>query len=213
MTANHRARPVSCDPLYETTRQTAGRLTTSVATVHRLINEEVIPARSINGSRKIPKLATGLLLASAYEIWPPEYRPQYTPEELRRLAGITVEEVAAQLGICRTGAYEAVGQEIPAIELPSTDRWVVPEDAAVRMEAYDLRNFTLMSLPEHRQEVQPLESEADDPATDDEVVVEDAANVGEVSPAILASGPEGRRKRAISSSELFESRKNLSKSM
>ena len=170
MTANHRARPVSCDPLYETARQTAGRLTTSVATVHRLINEEVIPARNINGSRKIPKLATGLLLASAYEIWPPEYRPPYTPEELRRLAGITVEEVAAQLGISRTSAYEAVRHEIPAIQLPSTDRWVVPEDAAARMEAYDLRNFTLMSLPEHRQEVQPLESDADDPATGDEVV-------------------------------------------
>jgi len=213
MTANHRARPVSCDPLYETARQTAGRLTTSVTTVHRLINEEVIPARSINGSRKIPKLATGLLLARAYEIWPPEYRPQYTPEELRRLAGITVEAVAPQLGISRTGAYEAVGHEIPAIQLPGTDRRVVPEDAAVRMEAYDLKNFTLMSLPEHRQEDQPLESEADDPATDDKVVVEDAANAAKCSPAILASGPEGRRKRAISSSALFVLRKNPNKSM
>jgi hypothetical protein len=96
MTANHRARPVSCDPLYETAGQTAGRLTTGVATVHRLINEEVIPARSISG-RKIAKIVVGQLLAGAYETWPPEYRPQYTPEELRRLAGITVEAVAEQL--------------------------------------------------------------------------------------------------------------------
>jgi hypothetical protein len=196
MTANHRARRVSSDPLYETARQTAGRLTTSVATVHRLINEEVIPARSINGSRKIPKLATGLLLASAYEIWPPEYRPQYTPEELRRLTGITVEAVAPQLGISRTGAYEAVRHEIPAIQLPGTDRWVVPEDAAVRMEAYDLRNFTPMSLPEHGQEVQPLESEADDPATDDEVVAEDAANVSEVQPRDLGRGTRGTTQKS-----------------
>lgn len=164
--------------------------------MQRLINEEVIPARSINGSRKIPKLATGLLLARAFEIWPPEYRPQYTPEELRRLAGITVEEVAAQLGIGRTGAYDAVPHEIPAIQLPSTDRWVVPEDAAVRMEAYDLRNFTLMSLPEHRQQVQPLESEADDPATDDEVVAEDAANVSEVQPRDFGLGTRGTTQKS-----------------
>ena len=189
MTANRRPRPVSSDPLYERARQTAVRLTTTVATVHRLINEEVIPARSINGSRKIAKLVIGLLLASAYEIWPPEYRPQYTPEELRRLAGITVEAVAEQLGMGRSSAYKAVGNhEIPAIQLPGTDRWVVPEDAAARMEAYDLRNFTLMSLPEHRQEVQPLNSEADDPATDDEVVAEDAANIREVQPRDLGLG-------------------------
>jgi excisionase family DNA binding protein len=196
MTANHRPRPVSCDPLYETARQTAGRLTTGVATVHRLINEKVIPARSING-RKIAKIVAGQLLASAYEIWPPEYRPQYTPEELRRLAGITVEEVAAQLGIGRSGAYEAVrNRQIPAIQLPSTDRWVVPEDAAARMEAYDLRNFTLMSLPEDRREFQPLKSEADDPATDDEVVAEDAANVREVEPRDLGLGTRGTKQKS-----------------
>ena len=65
------------------------------------------------------------------------------------------------------------------------------------MEAYDLRNFTLMSLPEHRQEVQPLKSEADNPATDDEVVAEDAANVREVAaPRSLASGPRGTTQKS-----------------
>jgi hypothetical protein len=165
VTANHRPRPVSCDPLYETAQQA--------------------------------KIVVGQLLARAYEIWPPEYRPQYTPEELRRLAGITVEEVAAQLGIGRSGAYEAVRNfQIPAIQLPSTDRWVVPEDAAARMEAYDLRNFTLMSLPEDRREVQPLKSEADDPATDDEVVADDVANVREVEPRDLGLRTQGTKQKS-----------------
>ena len=167
--------------------------------MHRLINEEVIPARSMNGSRKIPKLATGLLLASAYAIWPPEYRPQYTPEELRRLAGITVE---AGRRAARHRPHGCVrgrcNHEIPAIQLPSTDRWVVPEDAAVRMEAYDLSNFTLMSLPEHRQEVQPLNSEADNPATGHEVVAEDAANTREVELRDLGLATRGTTKRAMS---------------
>ena len=189
-------------------------MTTTAVIVHRLINQKVIPARSING-RKIAKLVVGQLLASAYEIWPPEYRPQYTPEELRELAGITIEAIAEQLGMGRSSGYKAVGNhEIPAIQLPGSDRWVVPEDAAARMEAYDLRNFRLMSLPEHRQEVRPLNSEADNPATDHEVVAEDAANIREVdSPRSWPRDPEGRRKRAMSSSGLFESHKNLGKSM
>jgi hypothetical protein len=213
MTASHRLRPVSCDPLYETARQTAGRLTTGVATVHRLINEEVIPARSING-RKIAKIVVGRFLSRAYERWPPEYRPQYTPEELRRLAGITVEEVAAQLGIGRSGAYEAVrNDQIPAIQLPSTDRWVVPEDAAAQMERYDLGKFTPMSLPEDRREVQPLESDADDLATIDEVVAEGAANVPEVELRGLGLGTRGTKQMSDISSMPFVPSKNLSKSM
>ena len=196
MTANRRLRPVSCDPLYETAAQTAGRLTTTVATVHRLINGEVFPARSISG-RKIAKIVVGQLLASAYQIWPPEYRPQYTPEELRGLAGITVEEVAAQLGIGRSGAYEAVrNHQIPAIQLPGTDRWVIPADAAAQMEAYDLKNFTLMSSREDRREVQPLKSEADDPATGEEVVAEDAADGREVELRDLGLGTRGTTQKS-----------------
>jgi excisionase family DNA binding protein len=113
-----------------------------------LINEEVIPARSING-QKIAKIVVGQLLASAYEIWPPEYRPQYTPEVLRRLAGITVEEVAAQLGIGRSGAYEAVrNHQIPAIQLPSTDRWVIPRTRQAMRPTQELR---AASLPEDHE--------------------------------------------------------------
>jgi hypothetical protein len=112
---------------------------------------------------------------------------------LRRLGGITIEEVAAQLGISRTGAYDAAGHEIPPTQLPNTDRWVVPEDAAVRMEAYDLRNFTLMSLPEDRRDVQPLKSQADGPATDDEVVVEEAAHAPEVELRELGLGTRGTK--------------------
>jgi hypothetical protein len=107
-----------------------------------LINDKVLPARSMSERPKIPKLAVGLLLASAYDIWPPECRPHYAAEELRWLAGITVEEVAAKLGTGRSSAYESVrNHQIPAIQLPHTDRWVVPEDAATQMEAYDLRNL------------------------------------------------------------------------
>jgi hypothetical protein len=162
--------------------------------MHRLINSEVIPARSFNGRRKIAKLVVGRLLASAYEIWPAERRPHYSVEELRKLNGITVEEVAAQLGLGRTAGYQAVRKhQIPARRLPNSDRWIVPEDVVAQMEAYDLRNFTLMSLPEDRREVQPLKSEADDPATDDEVVVEDAANVREVEPGDLSLGTRGTK--------------------
>ena len=64
------------------------------------------------------------------------------------------------------------------------------------MEAYDLRNFTLMSLPEHRQEVQPLNSEADNPATDHEVVAEDAANIREVEPRDLGLGTRGTTQKS-----------------
>ena len=102
MKVTTRRQRASLDPLYESVFQTACRLTTGVAAVHRLINTEVIPARRLNGRHKIAKLAVGELLASAYEIWPPERRPHYSVEELRRLSGITVGEVAAQLGLGRT---------------------------------------------------------------------------------------------------------------
>jgi hypothetical protein len=137
----------------------------------------VIPSRNINGRGKIPKLAVGQLLACAYKIWPAECRPQYTIEELRELAGITVEEVSAQLGIGRSGAYEAVRKhQIPAIQLPNTDRWVVPEDVVAQMEAYDLRTLKLMSLSEDRREVQ-LYTGSDDPATDNDAVEEERSDV------------------------------------
>ena len=48
---------------------------------------EVIPARSINGSRKIRQTRDWAASGERLRIWPPEYRPQFTRlEELRRLA-------------------------------------------------------------------------------------------------------------------------------
>ena len=142
MKATTRRQRASLDPLYESVFQTARRLTTGVAAVRRLINTEVITARRLNGRHKIAKLAVGELLASAYEIWPPEHRPHYSVEELRRLSGITVEEVAAQLGLGRTAGYQAVrNHQIPARRLPNIDRWIVPEDVVAQMEACDLGNL------------------------------------------------------------------------
>jgi hypothetical protein len=163
-----------CDPFYDTARETAQRLTTAVATVHRLVNARVIPTRSTTGRRKIPKLWAGQLLASAYEIWPEELRPHYTAEELRRLRGIRLEQLALQLGLGRSAAYMAVHRrEIPARRLPKSDRWIIPEDAVKQMEVYDLGNFSTALLPEKRVEVPPLNNEAVDPATDDEPEAED----------------------------------------
>src|SRR6516162_9792479 len=120
MTETAERQPASCDPLYDTACRAARRLTIGVAALHRLINAAVIPVQSFNGRRKIAKLVVGQVLASAYQIWPPERRPQYSVEQLRRLSGITVEEVAAQLGLGRTAGYEAVRkQQIPAIKLPN----------------------------------------------------------------------------------------------
>jgi hypothetical protein len=142
MMVTTRRQRASLDPLYESVFQTACRLTTGVAAVRRLINTEVIPARRLNGRHKIAKLAVGELLASAYEIWPPERRPHYSVAELRRLSGITVEEVAAQLGLGRTAGYQAVrNHQIPARKLPKINRWIVPEDVVAQMEACDLGNL------------------------------------------------------------------------
>jgi hypothetical protein len=139
MTETTRRRHASLDPLYEGVRQTARRLTIGLLAMHRLINMEAIPARRVNGRHKIAKLAVGKLLASAYEIWPAECRPDYSIEELRKLSAIRVEEVAAQLGLGRTAGYQAVrDHQIPAKRLPHIDRWIVPEDVVAQMEAYDL---------------------------------------------------------------------------
>ena len=135
------------DPLYDTARQAARRLTIGVPALHRLINIRVIPAQSVNGRRKIAKLVVGKLLASAYEIWPPEHQPHYSIEELRRLSGITVEEVAAELGLGRTAGYQGVrNHQVPAVKLPNLDRWVVPEDVVAQMEVYDLKNLPTAPL-------------------------------------------------------------------
>jgi len=133
--------------LEDTAREAARRLTIGVPAQHRLISTRITPVQSFNGRRNIAKLVVGRLLASAYEIWPPERRPHYSVEELRQLSGITVEEVAAQLGLGRTAGYEAVrNHQIPARKLPNLDRWVVPEDVVAQMEAYDLEHLPPESL-------------------------------------------------------------------
>jgi hypothetical protein len=78
------------DQRYDTVREAARRLTIGVPSLHRLINNRMTPVQCVNGRRKIAKLVVGQLLASAYEIWPPERRPHYSVEELRKLSGITV---------------------------------------------------------------------------------------------------------------------------
>ena len=147
MTETTQRQPASCDRLYDTARQAACRLTIGVPSLHRLINTGLIPVRSLNGRCIIAKVVVGQLLASAYEIWPPELRPHYSVTELRRLSGITVEEVAAQLGLGRTAGYQAVrNRQIPARKLPNSDRWVVPEDVVAQMEVYDLKNLPTAPL-------------------------------------------------------------------
>jgi hypothetical protein len=174
MTETTERQPASRDPLYDTAHQAARRLTIGVPALHRLINTRVMPVQSVNARRKIAKLVVGQLLASAYEIWPPDRRPQYSVEELRKLSGITVEAVAAQLGLGRTAGYEAVrNHQIPARKLPNLDRWVVPEDVVAQMEAYDLANFPRVSLSADGCRPGSPHCEGEDRVTDDEAVGED----------------------------------------
>lgn len=148
---NHERQVGSGDPLYDSVRQAARRLTIGVPLLHRLIDSGVIPTQSFNGRRKIAKLVVGQLLASSYEIWPPERRPHYSVEELRRLSGIRVEEVASMLGLGRTSGYEAARKrQIPARKLPDSDRWIIPEDVVRQMEAYDIGNLAPVLQGEDR---------------------------------------------------------------
>jgi hypothetical protein len=165
---NHEGQAASGDPLYDSVRQAARRLTIGVPLLHRLIDSAVIPTQSFNGRRKIAKLVVGQLLASAYEIWPPERRPHYSVEELRRLGGIRVEEVASMLGLGRTSGYEAARKrQIPARKLPDSDRWIIPEDVVRQMEASDIGNLP-PAIGEDRSRPGSQRSEVDDPATDGE---------------------------------------------
>ena len=168
MTEATKRQPASRDPLYDTARQAARRLTIGVPSLHRLINTQLIPCQSFNGRRKIAKLVVGQVLASAYEIWPPERRPHYSLEELRGLSGITVEEVAAQLGLGRTAGYQAVrNHQIPARKLPNCDRWIVPEDVVARMEAYDLAKLPRAQLSEDLCRSRSPQCEAKNGTTDE----------------------------------------------
>jgi hypothetical protein len=162
------------DPRYDTVREAARRLTIGVPSLHGLINTRVIPVQRLNGRRKIAKLVVGQLLASAYEIWPPERRPHYNVEELSKLSGITIEAVAAQLGLGRTAGYEAVRKhQIPAIKLPRSDRWVVPEDAVAQMEAYDLSNLPAAPLSADGCRSRSPHCKAEDQVADNEAVGDD----------------------------------------
>ena len=173
MTRTSARQPTSRDPLYDTVRQAARRLTVGIPTLHRLINAKVIPAQTFNGRRKIAKLVVGQLLASAYDIWPPQRRPHYSVEELRKLSGITVEAVAAQLGLGRTGGYQAVrNRQIPAVKLPNSDRWIVPEDVVAQMEAYDLVNLPTAPMWEEPCRSSLSHSELQDGTTDDKAASE-----------------------------------------
>jgi hypothetical protein len=159
-TERHRT---SRDPLYDNVREAARRLTIGVPALHRLINIRVMPVQSVNSRRKIAKLIVGKLLASAYEIWPPEHRPHYSIEELRRLSGITVEDVAGQLGLGRTAGYQAVrNNQIPAVKLPNLNRWVVPEDVVAQMEAYDLKNLPTAPLSADECRSRPPDCKAEE---------------------------------------------------
>ena len=118
MTETSERQPTSRDPRYDTVREAARRLTIGVPALHRLINNRMIPVQCPHGWRKIAKLVVGRLLASAYENWPPERRPQYSVEALRKLAGITVEAVAAQLGLGRTAGYDRSQPSNPGEKTP-----------------------------------------------------------------------------------------------
>jgi excisionase family DNA binding protein len=172
--AKNQRRPAPGDSLYDPLRKAARRLTIGVPLLHRLIDRGVIPTQTFSGRRKIAKLVVGQLLASAYEIWPPERRPHYSVEELRRLGGITVEEVASLLGLGRTSAYEVVrNRQIPARKLPSSDRWIIPEDVIAQIEAYDIGNLAAAALDKDRRS-DPLKArELADPAIDCEACGED----------------------------------------
>src|SRR5262249_28596013 len=148
---NYQRQPASGDPLYDSVRDAARRLTIGVPLLLRLIAGRVIPTQSLNGRRKIAKLVAGQLLASSYEIWPPERRPHYGVEELRRLSGIRIEEVAAMLSLSRTSAYDAARKrQIPARKLPNSGRWIIPEDAVRQMEACDSASLPPSAIGENR---------------------------------------------------------------
>jgi excisionase family DNA binding protein len=72
---------------------------------------------------------------------------------LRNLSAIRVEQVAAQLALGRSAAFEAVrNHQIPGRKLPNTDRWVIPEDVVARIEAYGLGE--LATAPSHQDRYQ-----------------------------------------------------------
>ena len=170
---NNQRQRASGDPLYDSVRQAARRLTNGVPLLLCLIDSGVIPNQSFNGRRKIAKLVVGQLLASAYEIWPPERRPQYSVEELRRLSGVRVEEVASLLGLSRSSGYEAARKrQIPARKLPNSDRWIIPEDVVAQMEAYDIANLPALQ-GEDRPEPSSQRCDVDGPQADDEGAGED----------------------------------------
>ena len=170
---NNQRQRASGDPLYDSVRQAARRLTIGVPLLLRLIDSGVIPNQSFNGRRKIAKLVVGQLLASAYEIWPPERRPQYSVEELRRLSGVRVEEVASLLGLSRSSGYEAARKrQIPARKLPNSDRWIIPEDIVAQMEAYDIANLPALQRKD-RPEPSSQRCDVDGPQADDEGAGED----------------------------------------
>jgi hypothetical protein len=165
---NHQRQPPGGDPLYDSVRHAARRLCIGVPLLLRLIASGVIPTQSFNGRCKIAKLVVGQLLASAYENWPPERRPHYSVEELRRLNGIRVEEVAAMLSLGRTSTYDAARKrQIPARKLPNSDRWIIPEDAVGQMEAHDSASLPPGAIGEDGSRPGPERGEVDDPETDD----------------------------------------------
>jgi hypothetical protein len=170
---NNQRQRASGDPLYDSVRQAARRLTIGVPLLLRLIDSGVIPNQSFNGRRKIAKLVVGRLLASAYDIWPPERRPRYSVDELRRLGGVRVEEVASLLGLSRTSGYEAARKrQIPVRKLPNSDRWIIPEDVVAQMEAYDIGNLPALE-GEDRPEPSSERCDVDRPQADDERAGED----------------------------------------
>ena len=170
----HQRQRASGDPIYDSVRQAARRLTIGVPLLLSLIDSGVIPTQSFNGRHKIAKLVVGQLLASAYEIWPPERRPHYSVEELRRLNGIRVEEVASLLGLSRTSAYDAARKrQIPARKLPNSDRWIIPQDAVGQMEAHDSVSLARGAINEDRSLFGFERREIENAKTDDEAAGED----------------------------------------
>ena len=159
---------VDNDSLYEALTEAARRLKIGTPLVHALIYAGVIPARPISGRTKIAKVVTGQLLASCYDVWPPEMRPHYSDEELRRLRGTTAEQVGEQLGLGHTATYQALhNHHIPARRLPDTDRYIIPEDVVRRMEAYDLAILAAGPLSNEICPQGEQDHDASDPQTDE----------------------------------------------
>ena len=181
------------DALYDTIRQAARRLTIGVATLNRLIAVGPIPVRSINGRRKIAKSVVGEMVASAYGVWAVERRPHYSVEQLRKLSAIRVEQVAAQLALGRSAAFEAVrNRQIPGRKLPNTDRWIVPEDVVARMEAYDLAE--LAAAPSHPAHSPHSAAEAS--ADEDQAASGDGRDAASATPNPLdRDAKNGRHRR------------------